>query len=458
MRLIVTVFLVLVFPSADADLVDRGGGFFYDDVLGITWYDSVFSSRTWHEALMISESEAIFDSVRDVVWDDWRLPFTLVPDPSCANPKASIGSSCTGSELGHLFYENEISFDSSAPFFALPTVSWSGTEANSGQAYIFGLENGQQNLEIKLFKQPFVIVREGDVGDVLIDEDADGVEDDEDNCTQIPNTDQRDTDDDGLGNECDPDHNQDCSVNFADLGAFKAEFFGANPDFDYNGDGVANFLDLARMKQLFFASPGPSGISNVCQAAVCGDGVLEFPEICDDGNLVNGDGCDDTCQPGNVEVIVGCDPSYCVLTVAIGANGGDLCRCTIDAVNHPTGDDAEASCFGGGIGVDLIFAIDFAGSGYTSYAVDTCQVAPDDYSLAVFDDDPTSTGLEVACSEDSDSVSFCAQITSNGGTGFPAIPTPSPSSGIAWIVIDEWNAGLIWDQTTPRSFEIELIQ
>lgn len=58
---------------------------------------------------------------------------------------------------------------------------------------------------------------------------------------------------------------------------------------DLNHDGVVNFSDLAIMKGVFFQScdkPAP----------VCGDDIAEAPEHCDDGNLMNGDGCSSTCQ------------------------------------------------------------------------------------------------------------------------------------------------------------------
>jgi cysteine-rich repeat protein len=35
---------------------------------------------------------------------------------------------------------------------------------------------------------------------------------------------------------------------------------------------------------------------SVCQLAVCGNGVIEGNELCDDGNITNGDGCDNTCN------------------------------------------------------------------------------------------------------------------------------------------------------------------
>ena len=203
----------------------------------------------------------------------------------------------------------------------------------------------------------------------------------------------------------------------------------------------------------------PGVLNPLCPVVVCGDGSVDFPETCDDGNLVNGDGCDDTCQIefANVEVITGCDPTYCVLAAAAGPNGGDLCTCTIDPANHPMVDDAEGGCFTGSVGNVLIFEMDLTAMGYSQYAVDTCQIAGDDYAVAVFDADPAAGGVEVECDEDADFITFCAQITTAGGTGFPALPTAAPATGQAWIAIDEWNLNQIWDQTTPRTFEIELI-
>lgn len=104
------------------------------------------------------------------------------------------------------------------------------------------------------------------VGD-LADDDGDGVVDAADNCLTAVNADQRDADADGIGNACDADLNQDCSVNFTDLAALKAVFFGADPVADFNGDGVVNFQDLGIMQSQFFGPPGPSGVPNLCYGA-----------------------------------------------------------------------------------------------------------------------------------------------------------------------------------------------
>jgi hypothetical protein len=96
------------------------------------------------------------------------------------------------------------------------------------------------------------------------DTDCDGVRDGGDDCLFVDNGSQRDTDGDGIGNACDPDLDQNCSVNFLDLGIFKSVFFTNDPDADFDGDGQVNFSDLGIMKKLFFHAPGPSGVTNIC--------------------------------------------------------------------------------------------------------------------------------------------------------------------------------------------------
>ncbi len=103
------------------------------------------------------------------------------------------------------------------------------------------------------------------------DSDGDGKLDAADNCPTKPNADQKDGDGDGAGDVCD-----NCP-------------YQANPDqLDTNGDGKGDVCqDL----------PDP----------VCGNGTVEPPEACDDGNTAAGDGCSPTCQveSANGEPIAG---------------------------------------------------------------------------------------------------------------------------------------------------------
>lgn len=98
-----------------------------------------------------------------------------------------------------------------------------------------------------------------------IDTDGDGVFDSVDNCTLVLNPAQRDTDGDNIGNSCDADIDNNCTVNFVDSFVYRDNFFVAGDfDTDNNGDGITNFLDLAVLSGQFFGRPGPSGLPNAC--------------------------------------------------------------------------------------------------------------------------------------------------------------------------------------------------
>jgi cysteine-rich repeat protein len=42
------------------------------------------------------------------------------------------------------------------------------------------------------------------------------------------------------------------------------------------------------------------GIGDVCDSRTCSNGILEFPEQCDDSNIVNGDGCSTVCEAESI--------------------------------------------------------------------------------------------------------------------------------------------------------------
>jgi hypothetical protein len=94
----------------------------------------------------------------------------------------------------------------------------------------------------------------------VVDTDGDGVADNMDNCTLVPNPGQRDSDGDNYGNLCDADFNNDGFVNAVDLSYFKSKYRTTDPDADLNSSGFVDASDLAIMKSLYRKPPGPSGL------------------------------------------------------------------------------------------------------------------------------------------------------------------------------------------------------
>lgn len=97
-----------------------------------------------------------------------------------------------------------------------------------------------------------------------VDTDGDGVEDDVDNCSAVFNASQCDSDNDGFGNHCDGDLNNNGVVNSQDLILFRLQLGHSipAPDFnsaDVNCNGFVNSQDWILIRKLLGAPPGPSG-------------------------------------------------------------------------------------------------------------------------------------------------------------------------------------------------------
>jgi hypothetical protein len=100
------------------------------------------------------------------------------------------------------------------------------------------------------------------------DLDGDGVPNASDNCTELPNADQRDTNGDGYGNACDADVDGDGRVTtswgVAPYGDVELIQITVNrgryePDHDLDGDGAVDGDDVSAASTVLFLAPGPSG-------------------------------------------------------------------------------------------------------------------------------------------------------------------------------------------------------
>jgi hypothetical protein len=95
------------------------------------------------------------------------------------------------------------------------------------------------------------------------DDDGDGVPDACDNCILEPNADQADVNDDGYGDLCDPDFNDDGLVGVADFNFIRNQFGlacgdpGFEPVADMRSDCRVGIDDFNRLKRFFSGPPAP---------------------------------------------------------------------------------------------------------------------------------------------------------------------------------------------------------
>ncbi len=151
--LIAVLCSTLYSTTSNAELFDRGNGLIYDSVLNITWIQNANPTPTtlyWADAYTWADGLVYED------FDDWRLPATST---SCS------GSSCTGSEMSHLFSVDNISSGSMGLFTDVkPSIYWSGTEKDADNAWRFNFKNssGYQGTSSKATKKWAWAVRNGD--------------------------------------------------------------------------------------------------------------------------------------------------------------------------------------------------------------------------------------------------------------------------------------------------------
>ena len=93
------------------------------------------------------------------------------------------------------------------------------------------------------------------------DSDGDTISDGDDNCSDVANTSQDDTDGDDCGNLCDADYDNTGLVGFIDFSAFSGAYGTNDLEMDHTEpvSGPVGFLDFSFFSGAYGSVPGPSG-------------------------------------------------------------------------------------------------------------------------------------------------------------------------------------------------------
>jgi hypothetical protein len=182
--------IVLAFGTmkiSEAALIDRGSGLIYCDVLDVTFLQYASPSNlpplvgpaqlSWDKAINWVENFTYYDSVRDIIWRDWRLPSAMNKDGT--GPDTGY---VRNSELGHLFYSElnnpeggyiEHLYINWGPFIYPHSPNsagyWLETEYldDLSQAWTFSFSDGGQKYLSKDATLRLWAVRDGDVSNPI---------------------------------------------------------------------------------------------------------------------------------------------------------------------------------------------------------------------------------------------------------------------------------------------------
>ena len=268
--------------ACDGDL-DGDGIIDWDDINRTYWFFGVLGDTAYNPDADINGDDQV--NATDAGLINVMMNTQGVPGPSAvAGSSGNVAPTITGNSIATLLVNQAYNFAPVAQdydgdplmFSIMNQPLWSQFNTSNGilsgspltthigsyPNIVITVSDGQDSASLPAFT--LTVNSESQVGDV----DGDAVLDDTDNCTLMPNTQQRDTNNNGYGNVCDGDLDGDGLINWDDINR-SYWYFGTatdssyNPDADINGDDRVDATDTNLIKTMMNATgmPGPSAVA-----------------------------------------------------------------------------------------------------------------------------------------------------------------------------------------------------
>ncbi|MEE9426411.1 MAG: choice-of-anchor Q domain-containing protein [Methylococcales bacterium] len=181
-------------------------------------------------------------------------PETTIPQTTAAFDE---GGNFIDARFGPLEPTGNYHLDDASPLINAGSDSTIAALSFNGSAIDFDLQSRPNGSALDIGADEFG-QDEDDTGG--LDNDNDGVPDSSDNCINIENPDQEETDGDIFGDACDGDFNNDGQVDLMDFSVFLGLLGQPGPRGDFNRSGTVDLGDHSILLGLIGDAPGPSGL------------------------------------------------------------------------------------------------------------------------------------------------------------------------------------------------------
>jgi len=223
--------------------------------------DPISRSLSWTNSEIPAESEP--NSIVAPFWDDFNNPdnaVCFVEQGTAPNRSITIAWNDTPHypSVGAASFSVTLEESTNDMVFNYKDVEFGSSSYDFGASATVGVEHSSGTFASQYSFNETVLANETalriSIHPPVLDSDGDGISDVDDNCADHANPNQLDGDDDGMGNRCDADFNNDGAINSADVGLMRSMMRAQHPAADLNEDGRFNGADIMVFRELWSAA------------------------------------------------------------------------------------------------------------------------------------------------------------------------------------------------------------